>query len=192
MTLRRYSGVGDDVDPLVVAARVTRSRSMRWRAGPEHRVAVGLERSVEVGRLVGLDPIDDRLRRRRGRSRGPSRSRASRSSARRCQPSSRIASASRPSKARRPTIASWRSRPIAQSSVPSASVPSSQVAYSSTATLAARGGPLEAALLGRRQVLARQRRSRRRTTGSSAAVSISISCQRRTCGTVARVFDSSR
>ena len=47
-----------------------------------------------------------------------------------------MASASRPSNARRPTIASCFSRPIAQSSVPSASVPSSHAAYSSTAILA--------------------------------------------------------
>ena len=32
---------------------------MRWRAGADHRVAIRLERGVEVGRLVGLDPVDD-------------------------------------------------------------------------------------------------------------------------------------
>ena len=46
------------------------------------------------------------------------------------------------------TSASWRSRPIAQSSVPSASVPSSQSAYSSTATFAALDRAVEATLLG--------------------------------------------
>ena len=62
--------------------------------------------------------------------------RAACSSASFCQPSSRIASASSPSNARCATRASWRSRPIGQSSVPSARVPSSQAPYSSTATFA--------------------------------------------------------
>ena len=58
MTLRRYSGVGDDVDPLVVGDRHEVVLD-EVAAGAEHRVAVGLERGVEVGRLVGLDPVDD-------------------------------------------------------------------------------------------------------------------------------------
>ena len=110
---------------------------MRCRRGAEHRLAVGVEGVVEVGRLVGLDPVDDGHLVGIGVDLAGGRgARRSCSSASRSQPSSRIASASRPSKARRPTIASWRSRPIAQSSVPSASVPSSQLAYSSTAILA--------------------------------------------------------
>ena len=109
----------DDVDALVVRDRHEVVLD-EVRAGPEHRGPVGLERRREVGRLVGLDAVDDlglgRVRvdlARRGRPGRPSPRPASASRAR------GSASASSPSKARWATRASWRSRPTGQSSVPS-------------------------------------------------------------------------
>ena len=118
--------------------------------------------AVEVGGLVGLDPVDDLgLRRVRvdlagGRDRGPpSPPPASASRARGSRPrrGRRRPGGPRARRAARVRSASRRS--------PSASVPSSQVVYSSTATLAASDGPLEAAAL------------RRPSTAPSAAATIS-------------------
>ena len=75
--------------------------------------------------------------------------RAAFSSASFCQPSSRIASASSPSKARWATRASWRSRPTGHSSVPSAQRALEPGAVQLDGVLGRGHGPLEAALLGR-------------------------------------------
>ena len=77
--------------------------------------------------------------------------RAARSSARRSQPSSRIASASSPSKARSATIASCRSRPIAQSSVPSLDGALEPGRVEVDRHLGRLAGARQAALLPRRQ-----------------------------------------
>ena len=151
MTLRRYSGVGDDVDPLVVGDghQVVLDEVA---AGSEHRVAIGLEGGVEVGRLVGLDPVDDRrlvgvgvdLAGGRGAClallarAAPSRARGSR------RRRGRRRRAGRPSRrAARGRSPSRRCRRRA--------CPRATSAYSSTAILADSLGALEAALLGRRQ-----------------------------------------
>ena len=136
MTLRRYSGVAmtsirssSGIGHEVVLDEV--------RARPEHRVAVGLQGAVEVGRVVGLDPVDD-LGLAGVRVDLAGRRDAGRLLLGQLLPAELedvvgIEAVEGP----RATSASWRSRPIGQSSVPSASVPSSQVPYSSTATLAA-------------------------------------------------------
>ena len=171
MTLRRYSGVAM-TSIRSSSGTVTRSCSIRCAAGAEHRLAIGVEGGVEVGRLVALDPVDDRglvgvrvdLARGRG-ARGlapppaaPSRAPGSR------RRRARRRRAGRP--ARRAARGRSPSRPCRPGACPRAR-PRTGRSRSWPTRSRARGGAVRA---GRQDVRRRRRRSRRRRPAARAAV----------------------